>query len=175
MRLPLKLHPDSHCPAVTSLTVDVSRDGPTLSLRYELTGDLGALALPGETLPMRTVELWKSTCFEAFVRMDGEAYFEFNVAPSTQWAVYRFDSYRRGMSVAYEIPLPDFDVERSADRFVIATTLAMPNRPGPWRVGLSAVIEGGAGEKSHWALAHAPGKPDFHHAEAFAIELAEQS
>lgn len=172
MRLPLKLHPDSHCPAVTSLSAEVTRAGPVLALRYKLIGDLGALALPSQTLPARSDELWKHTCFEAFIRMDGEAYFEFNASPSTQWAVYRFDSYRQGMSLAYEIALPDFDVQRRADRFEIATTLAMPNRPGPWRVGLSAIIEDANGDKSYWALAHAPGKPDFHHPDCFALQLA---
>ena len=41
----------------------------------------------------------------------------------------------------------------------------------PWRIGLSAVIEERHGRKSYWALAHPPGKPDFHHDDCFAIEL----
>jgi hypothetical protein len=32
-----------------------------------------------------------------------------------------------------------------------------------WRIGLAAVIEGTSGHKSYWALAHPPGKADFHH------------
>jgi hypothetical protein len=40
-----------------------------------------------------------------------------------------------------------------------------------WRLGLSAVIEDMAGGKSYWALAHPPGKADFHHADSFAREL----
>ena len=40
-----------------------------------------------------------------------------------------------------------------------------------WRLGLSAVIEDTSGGKSYWALAHPPGKPDFHHADCFALEL----
>jgi hypothetical protein len=42
----------------------------------------------------------------------------------------------------------------------------------PWRLGLSAVIEEKGGSKSYWALAHPPGAPDFHHQEAFALELS---
>ena len=34
-----------------------------------------------------------------------------------------------------------------------------------------AVIEENDGRLSYWALRHAPGKPDFHHPEAFALEL----
>jgi hypothetical protein len=41
----------------------------------------------------------------------------------------------------------------------------------PWRLGVSAVIEESDGAKSYWALKHAPGKPDFHHADSFAYEL----
>jgi hypothetical protein len=41
----------------------------------------------------------------------------------------------------------------------------------PWRLGLSAVIEDTRGSLSYWALAHPPGKPDFHHADGFALEL----
>jgi hypothetical protein len=44
-------------------------------------------------------------------------------------------------------------------------------RDAPWRLGLSAVIEETSGRKSYWALAHPPGKPDFHHADCFAYEL----
>jgi hypothetical protein len=45
------------------------------------------------------------------------------------------------------------------------------SRQSPWRVGLSAVIEDTSGRKSYWALAHPPGKPDFHHEDCFAHEL----
>jgi hypothetical protein len=33
------------------------------------------------------------------------------------------------------------------------------------------VIEETSGGKSYWALAHPPGKPDFHHADGFVYEL----
>jgi hypothetical protein len=39
------------------------------------------------------------------------------------------------------------------------------------RVALSAVIEEEGGMLSYWALKHPPGKPDFHHPDAFALEL----
>jgi hypothetical protein len=50
-------------------------------------------------------------------------------------------------------------------------SLAEAPPDGPWRLGLSAVIEGAAGELSYWALAHPPGRPDFHRADCFALEL----
>ena len=44
-------------------------------------------------------------------------------------------------------------------------------RDAPWQLGLSAVIEEADGRLSYWALAHPPGKPDFHHSDCFALEL----
>jgi len=44
-----------------------------------------------------------------------------------------------------------------------------PRRPGGW--GCRRLIEETNGAKSYWALAHAPGKPDFHHPDAFALDL----
>ena len=38
---------------------------------------------------------------------------------------------------------------------------------------VSAVIEDDSGALSYWALRHPPGKPDFHHPDAFAMELDE--
>ena len=41
----------------------------------------------------------------------------------------------------------------------------------PWQLGLTAVIEEEGGHRSYWALAHAPGKPDFHAPTCFAATL----
>ena len=38
-------------------------------------------------------------------------------------------------------------------------------------LALSAVIEEEDGTISYWALKHPPGKPDFHHPDAFALEI----
>jgi len=42
-------------------------------------------------------------------------------------------------------------------------------------IGISAVIEELNGTKSYWALAHSPGKPDFHHPACFAGQLTPPS
>jgi len=121
--------------------------------------------------------LWRHTCFEAFIRPAmGEAYYEFNFAPSTQWASYRFDSYRHGGRAAGEIDSPHITVERTPESFTLQTAPQWDasselGSAALWRVGLSAVIEEAGGHKSYWALAHPLGKPDFHHADGFALEL----
>ena len=176
MRLALKPHPDSRSSAVTQIEVNVVRPRPgSLALRYYVTGRIGELRLPEAAQPARTDELWKHTCFEAFIReASGAAYYEFNFSPSTQWAAYRFSGYRSGMSVASEIVAPHIEGRSTAARYELQASLELCGLPtdAVWRLGLSAVIEEKGGGKSYWALQHPPGKPDFHHSDCFAYELA---
>jgi len=179
MRLSLKLHPDSICAAVVGIDVEVARaSAGSLVLSYIVTGTIGDLRLPALAAPVRTDELWKHTCFEVFVcATAADSYYEFNFAPSTQWAAYRFDGYRSGMTVASEIGAPRIDVQSNAERYELQVALALDPLPGAakWRLGLSAMIEETNGRKSYWALAHPPSKPDFHHADCFTLELAAPS
>jgi hypothetical protein len=148
-----------------------------LVLHYFVTGKISDLRLPPVTAPARTDELWQHTCLEAFVRaLPGAAYHEFNFAPSTQWAAYRFEGYRSGMTLASEISAPRIEVQSTPECYTLQASLALdalPSLPSDavWRLGLSAVIEETSGRKSYWALAHLPGKADFHHSDCFAVEL----
>jgi hypothetical protein len=59
---------------------------------------------------------------------------------------------------------------------VIPSALLPPGpADAPLRIGLSAVIEDRDGSLSYWALRHPHGKPDFHHPDAFALELKEEN
>lgn len=170
MRQQLTLHPDSRTQAVRAIEVDVVRTQGELRLSYALRGDLDAIAWPALASPSRTDELWRHTCFEAFVRIDGaEGYYEFNFAPSRQWAAYRFDAYRAGMAPAFEFADPRIEIVRGAESFGLQTAIVLPD--GALNLALSAVIEERAGGLSYWALKHAPGKADFHHADGFALTL----
>jgi hypothetical protein len=189
MRQALRLHPNSLCSAATQVEVGIAcpRLG-SLVLCYVVTGKIGELRLPPVTLAARADELWRHSCFEAFVRTSsGPAYYEFNFAPSTQWAAYRFDSYRTGKHVATEIGAPRIDVRSNEECYTLRTSLELDELLPParfsageggtggadaaWRLGLSALLEEASGRTSYWALAHSKGKPDFHHADCFACEL----
>jgi hypothetical protein len=176
MRRALTPHPASICQAVTRIEVDIVREGAaTLVLHYIVTGQIADLLLPPLAAPARTDELWRHTCFEVFVRASpGTAYYEFNFAPSTQWAAYRFDSYRSGMRAAADISAPRVEVNTTPECYALRASLDLARFPrdGRWRLGLSAVIEETGGRKSYWALAHPPGKADFHHADCFTHELS---
>jgi hypothetical protein len=176
MRRPLKLHPQTACAAVAGIEVEIARPaGGSLLLSYVVTGVIGDLMLPPNAAPARTDELWRHTCFEAFVTDGaGEAYYEFNLAPSTRWAAYRFDRHRTGMRAATEIEPPQIVVQPTRDRYSLRAALSLPDGQGGrnLRLGLSAVIEETSGNISFWALAHPPGPPDFHHRDGFALEIA---
>lgn len=178
MHSALELHPNSRCTTVTRVDVDVTRPRPgELSLFYRATGKIGDLRMPPPTAATRSDGLWRRTCFEAFVQaVPGTGYYEFNFAPSTQWAAYGFDDYRNGMAVVHEMNPPRLEVGRDAQSFGLQVSMKLDRLarlPGdaPWRLGLSAVIEETGGRRSYWALAHPPGKADFHHSDCFALEL----
>ena len=178
MRHLLKLHPDSRAFAVTQIEVEVAHPSASrLVLSYTLTGNLHDVRMPPVTAPTRGEKLWRHTCFEAFLRAPDDAYYEFNFAPSTQWAAYRFTGYRTGMSAATDITAPTIEGRSNPGRYTLQATLDLDRLPdlprlGGCRLGLSAVIEDADGGMSYWALAHPRGKPDFHHADCFVHELS---
>jgi len=171
LRHALKLHPECRSDAVSRIAVEIARPSAgVLLLGYIVTGKPSDLSLPPVAASARADELWRHTCFEAFVQPAGAAgYYELNFAPSTQWAAYRFDRYREGMTAA-EIAEPRLETERTLHTYILRAALTLPCE-GALLLGLSAVIEEMNGGKSYWALAHPPGKPDFHHSDCFALEL----
>ena len=178
MRQTLTLHPESRCAAAARVEVDVARPRPGgLALTYVVTGAIGDLSLPPASAPARADGLWRHTCFEAFVRASpGTAYYEFNLAPSRQWAAYRFGDARKDMSVANEVDTPGIEVQSDGKFFELRAALDLDRLPdlsgdAPWRLGLSAVIKEAGGRLSYWALAHPPGRADFHDAHGFALTL----
>jgi hypothetical protein len=170
----LVCHPQSPAKSVESISVKVSciqgPDGFALGLRYRLLGDLEAILLPTPLPPERGSNLWEHTCFEAFVMHEDGSYIEFNFAPSRQWAVCGFTSYREGMRSIRDLPVPRIGAP-THEAFFEIHPVVYPALKGDERLALSAVIEELDGTKSYWALAHPPGKPDFHHPACFAVSL----
>jgi hypothetical protein len=144
-----------------------------LLLDYRLTGSISELSLPSVSPSQRSDQLWEHTCLEAFLQSErAPSYYEFNFAPSTEWAAYRLEDYRSGMTpLAVE---PIVEVRSSIDHLELRAALQLPPDAGK-AIGLAAVIEEKNGCKSYWALAHPPGVPDFHHNDCFAAQLPEMT
>ncbi len=169
-----------------SLDADLSRVRVPLPVAGAQTAggaQMGAGAQMGvaaQTAPpgARVDALWKHTCFEAFVaRADVPGYHEFNFSPSGDWAIYRFSAYREGVSPVQIGEAPQISLHRGDAGFDLKATVRLESladlRDAPrLKVALAAVIEDENGRLSYWALRHAPGKPDFHHPSAFALEVA---
>lgn len=163
----LACHPATPTQIVRRLAVHVALGAAgRLDLHYELEAQMDRLRIPEPRKSTRGDELWKHTCFEAFLCAgDGDAYRELNFAPSTQWAVYSFGGYRKGMAQPVT-PAPEIQVQRDEQRLTLRATVN-PGVAAVRRIALAAVIEDGSGRLSYWALRHPSGKPDFHHPESF--------
>ncbi len=166
MQVSLRPHPTSPPSPIAALTVVIDHDDAALRLRFVAEGRIDDVAWP-EPADGRVDELWRRTCFEAFVQANG-GYVEFNLSPSGQWASYRFDAPRQGMRNAVETPM-SLRMDATSDSVALAARLTLPS--GARRLGLSAVIEATDGTISYWALAHPSDKPDFHHPDSFVLEL----
>jgi hypothetical protein len=151
-------------------------EGGALALTYTLKGEIQRLRIP-PLRPSRPADrLWEHTCFEAFISLKGDsAYYEFNFAPSGEWAVYAFRAYRVGGLTVNGGVIPSITVRSAGDSFVLDARVGLDRLPihsgAPLQLGLSAVIEDESGAFSYWALKHAPGKPDFHHRDSFTLEI----
>lgn len=179
----LTCHPATPSAAVRRIEVQVlPPEGKGLTLRYLLDADVARVLIPGAGEPGRADELWRHTCFEAFVRAHAnarasadqdEGYCELNFSPSMQWAMYRFSGYRQGMT-ALDAPLPRIRTQREATRFMLEASIApaaLAFAGSGLCLALAAVIEESGARLSYWALAHAPGRPDFHHPAGFMVTL----
>ncbi|MGH8512074.1 MAG: hypothetical protein ACREU8_12030 [Gammaproteobacteria bacterium] len=98
-------------------------------------------------------------------------YYEFYFAPSSLWAGYRFRGYRAGGAAIEPVPPPAIAVAGDRGRIRLDVVLSLESllellQATRLRLALVAVIEE---TLSYWALAHPPHRPDFHHADAFAV------
>ena len=172
--LTLACHPETPSRAIQGIDAVVGTvPGDILILTFTLKGDISSLRIPGPGSSRRVDGLWRHTCFEVFVMGDaGPGYREFNFSPSGEWAVYAFRGYRDGDELGIEL-IPEIVVRRTGDRLELDAEISQDLLPAgrPLRLGLSVVVEDADGVLSYWALRHPPGKPDFHHTDAFASQL----
>ncbi len=173
----LRCHPSKPTETVRAIGVFVRRTARAeLKMTFRIEGDISRLRIPPLGVVSIGTDLWRHTCFEAFIAIEGEAaYQEFNFAPSGEWAVYQLRGYRDGHPVANEALAPHIVVRSTPGRLELDASVPLDflsdtHARAPLRIGLSAVIEA-SDEISYWALRHRCDKPDFHDADGFALWL----
>jgi hypothetical protein len=173
----LECHPSTRTESVRAIQVLVRRAASAeLQLTFRLDGDISRISIPAPVAPRIGTELWRHTCFEAFINLQGQtAYHEFNFAPSGEWCLYALSGYRKGDPVADETMRPQIALRANGSRLeldalVRLDTLSSVHSRASLRIGLSAVIETSDG-LSYWALRHPANKPDFHDAAGFTLLL----
>jgi hypothetical protein len=172
----LRRHPSTSTETVRAIAVKIRRSASELRITYRLDGDISRISIPQLAAPRIGKELWRHTCFEAFIAIEGQsAYHEFNFAPSGEWTVYAFSSYRDGGPFADETMRPDIAARTTDNRLELDTVVRLDrlsaiHARALLHIGLSAVIEAGDGF-SYWALRHPADRPDFHQADGFTLRL----
>ena len=176
MRASLIPFPGTTGSPVDYIDVEIRRNGDRLELTYCLGGDTAKILWPAHAHPVtiealysagRKDELWRHTCFEAFISTD-DGYREFNFATTGQWASYSFSGYRQDMAPAPEEARLT-TLEGRGTYQDLGFVVDLPASAD--RLALSAVIEDVDGGLSYWALAHPSSKPDFHNARSFTLAL----
>jgi hypothetical protein len=173
----LRCHSSARSETVRAVEVRIRRSASAeLQMTFRIGGDIRRIRVPPPAVPRIATQLWRHTCFEAFIAVEGQpAYHEFNFAPSGEWAVYAFSGYRNGGPLANEMMRPHIAVRTTDSRLELDALVRLDglsaNHPrASLRIGLSAVIEASDG-LSYWALRHPADKPDFHDAAGFSLLL----
>ena len=149
-----------------------------LNYRLEWSADDAAAAvlLPDfMAAPQRRDQLWAHTCLELFIAIPGEKrYWEVNMAPNGDWAVYRLDDYRQGLRPEPQLAALPFQLHHQLGLLELQLHWNLPAElaaAAELELGASAVIEHLDGEISYWALNHPAPQADFHNRQSFALRV----
>ncbi len=165
----LLAHPDTTIATVQTVDAAVWRAAGRWHFRFLIEG-ADDLILPDLQAAERTDDLWKQTCFEAFVGLGGSGYIELNFSPSSQYAAYRFDDYRSGVRV--EPANVETWLDAGETWLALEAAVRCEALDAGSSLGLSAVIRE-RDSTSYWALGHPDGAPDFHDRACFRALLAD--
>lgn len=169
----LEPHPDFPPLEVSGIEARIiGRDENWMRVRWRIEGSC-QLVVPAFAGKGRADELWRTTCFELFLKpLGGEGYSEINLSPSERWNAYDFDSYREGMRERPFPHEPECTIRLGSSFAIFDAAVPMAALPqADCAMGLSAVIEEQGGTVSYWALTHGEGKPDFHAPACFTVAL----
>jgi hypothetical protein len=154
----------------------IDRQNNLLSIEYQLRGDLTQIEiLPPARLTTRQDRLWEATCFEFFIGIPSDRnYWEFNLAPTGDWNIFRLNDYRQGLRPELAFTSLQLMRDRKANLLLLVLecdlSKIIPVRQ-PIEVSVTAVIKSVRGEISYWALTHCGSIADFHLRDSFTIDI----
>jgi hypothetical protein len=156
------------------ITGRLSTDAETATIHYLVTGDIADVKFPPvNQQAQRRDNLWQSTCFELFVSAAGsKEYWEYNLSPSHDWAVFHFTDYRQDKSdnpVTQDLTVTTQRTNNK--RFELRCTIELPQavKTQKMELGVSAVIQDVHDKLYYYALIHCKETADFHHRDSFII------
>jgi hypothetical protein len=154
----------------------VNRKDQMLSIEYQLFGDLNAISIaPPATAPSRQFHLWEATCFEFFIGIPGDHnYWEFNLSPSGDWAVFALDDYRHGLRDELAFTALPFKVDRYPNYITLSLEFDLSElilAEQDLEMSVTTVIKSSQDELSYWAIAHSGKEADFHLRDSFSIKM----
>ena len=154
----------------------VNRKDQMLSIEYQLFGDLNAISIdPSANPPSRQSYLWEATCFELFIGIPGDAnYWEFNLSPSGDWAVFALDNYRQGLRDELTFSSLPFQVDRYPNYITLSLEFDLSElilAEQDLEMSVTTVIKSSQNELSYWAITHRDKEADFHLRDSFVINL----
>jgi hypothetical protein len=168
--------PSSDRPPDIKITGKIARRMNTMAIHCNLHGNLTEIDIPAQIdRPNRKDNLWEDTCFEFFLGVkDSERYWEFNLSPSRDWNIYRFDAYRQGMQEELAFVEIPFNIRKRSNSLVLSlefnlTPIIQMNQS--LDVAISSVVKPQDGKTTYWALVHPGGQADFHRRDSFTLEL----
>ncbi len=156
------------------LKADLQRENRGLQLIFELEDPEKRLNLPGahiwqgDQVP-REDGLWKETCFEMFLRPQGQKiYYEFNFSLLPAWNLYVFQDYREPQPPQRSEDFSLQSMNWNGNRLEIS--IQTPQALGGFEAGITAVLKEKKIPAHYYALVHLGPKADFHLAESFILK-----
>jgi hypothetical protein len=154
---------------------NLRRQANTLAIHFAMSDPASIVSLSPTALPTRKHGLWKETCFEFFLGVEGsEHYWEFNLSPARHWNIYRFEGYRQGMQDELAWDALPFEVQQHSGTVTLDLELDLSPiaiTQQNLELAIATVILLKTGATSYWALTHSAPEADFHHRNSFTIKL----
>lgn len=157
----LVLHPDCRPGPITAVSANLVATAAGCLAEFRLHGEISAIKIPTQAVPVREDFLWKTTCFEIFWQPDGDKWYrEFNLSPSSKWACYDFDDFRLN---SRDGPVEAIAVAsaHSSEELILRASISS-ELADPAQVALNAIVEDLKGNIQFWALKFAEGEAEFH-------------